>query len=322
MKQIITFLILTLSSFSFSQDWQQDKENLKGNVKYLGFNSTIYHGEDERNWEIINQRFYYNTNGYLVKSTYFFNNDAAGYYHGTYRIYNDAGNQCLEQYFIIKNDTMLNCQLEYDSLNRMIKGVVIRDGRYCSTCTYLKFEDGSIRKCYPTYIDANDTIWDIFEYDQLERMVRNEHNASTFITTKSWKYDERNNVIEEKSEILKAPPTTTYIMNGVGSVKEKITEEVGLTDDRNYKIIHSYDTNNRIIRSVKKQLDNRILEEVTFTYNQHDDAIVENHLKSESEVESIYTVVYEYDVYFNWIKKTTYKNEIIFREEERQIEYY
>lgn len=322
MKHTIKILILLNCFLSFSQDWQQDKESFKGNVKYVEFNSTTYHDEDKRNWEIINQRFFYNANGYLLKSVYFFNNDSTDYFHSNFRIFDKEGNKCLEQYFILNGDTSRNCQLEYDSLERMTKGVVVKDGAYCSNCIYEENESGILRKCYLSINNGNDTIWDIFNFDNMRRLIREQHISSTFIRLKTWQYDSKNNLIEEKSEVLKAPPVTIYEMFNIDSIKSIQILDPDPNDFRNYVITYSYNKDNQLIHQVEKFLDNRIKKDIHFTYKKHGALVFEKHSKAEFDSESTIKVVLEFDKTGNWIKKMGFKDEKLFFEEIRRIEYY
>jgi hypothetical protein len=322
MKQTIKILILLNCFLSFSQDWQQDKESLKGNVKYVEFNSTTYHDEDKRNWEIINERFFYSKNGYLLKSVNFFNNDSTDYFHSTLRTFNKEGNKCLEQYFILKGDTSLNCQLEYDSLARMTKGVVVKDGAYCSNCIYEENESGILRKCYVVINNGNDTIWDVFNFDSMQRLIREQHISSTFIRLKTWQYDSSNNLIEEKSEVLKAPPSIKYEMFNIDSIKSIQKLDPDPNDYRNYIITYAYDDDGQLIHRVEKFLDNRIKRDIQYFYKKNGALVIEKHSKAEFDTESTLKVVLELDKTGNWTKKIVYKNEKLFIEETRRIEYY
>lgn len=180
-----------------------------------------------------------------------------------------------------------------------------------------------LTECFTVLQRSKDTIRNVFEYDENFRKIRESYTSSSNVIIQSWNYDERGNVIQEKSELLKAPPTRIFTIEQDGTRTKEVMDS-NPDDNRNYQIEYAYNDLNQKTGEVKSHLDGRIQYDLTYEYNQNGDVISESYLnlKKENGERSKIRIVYEYDSYLNWIKKRSYYEEQLEQSETRTIEYY
>lgn len=131
MKKLFLLTLLLCHSSAFSQDWLEDKENLKGNVKFIHYKSTKFlQDPDEKMKE--DQQFYYNPKGFLTKSDIKMDFDEVSRW-GVNRIYDSSGMHCLMEYPFPYEDTTTKRNFEYDSLGRVRQANYYSNGRYSTS---------------------------------------------------------------------------------------------------------------------------------------------------------------------------------------------
>jgi hypothetical protein len=153
-------------------------------------------------------------------------------------------------------------------------------------------------------------------------MIMSEHISSTFHQITSWKYDERGNKSEERSQVLKAPASIRYTMNNDHSVREKTEIKNDPRDHRIYTLHFTYDENNRVMNEKKWNGMDSLLHDINFTYNDHDLVDAAYYLNPEDNTRHKLSYTYEYDVQGNWIKKYCKSEDYLESVEEREIEYW
>ncbi len=322
MKRIIIIPILFLSFFSFSQDWLEDKENLNGKVKSVNYKSILFFGDQEEDWWTENNIFEYNLNGFLIRHVLSVSIDGS-WSNSIFRVFDKDELLCLEEYVVYENDTSSRYVFEYDSLRKTKKVILFSDGYHWSTFNYFYNDKGLVKECFTVIQRNNDTIRNLYEYDEYGHKVKDSDLSSSCIVIKTWKYDLLGNIIEEKSELIKAPGTTIVTIENDGTRSEKRLDK-NPDDDRNYQINYSYNSKNQVDHMVEKYLDGRIKNDIIYEYNQSGDVIAEYRLIFGEETEERYkrSIAYEYDSNGNWIKKNTTSNVEVDREEKREIIYY
>lgn len=319
MKQLL-FIYLAFSSFSlFSQDWLNDKENLKGEVQSVHYKSTRFMNDMTEDLWTSDNFYSYNSNGFLVKSVLYRSMNGPEY-DATYRIYNQDENRCLVQYYIEEKDTSSKYLFEYDNLGRTEKVTFYSSGWHWSTFYYVYNEAGLVKECFAVIQRDNDTIRNKYEYDRFGNKIKDTHLSYSSDLVKTWLYDENGNLIEEKSVLIKAGNTIIYTINTDGSVEKKEIVGINPYDDDNYVINYAYNDNHQIIKEVKSYLDDSIQYNVSFTYYENGEINTKCYLNPKDDEKLSFE--YKYDSEGNWILKTTYWNGILDRKEEREITYY
>ncbi|WP_417266590.1 hypothetical protein [Brumimicrobium sp.] len=320
MKQTLTILTLFLHFVGLSQDWLTDKEELKGNVKSVQYHSTTYISEDEEDWWIEDCEYRYNEQGFLIESS-LSRKIYDDYQNGIYRIFDETGTYCLVEYEIRDSDTASATKFKYDSLNRVIEEFYYRND-FSNTFYKVYDHNGYLSKEY-ALIRGRDTSSNIYQYDDLGRKIKDIDTSYSCVIVKTWKYDVYSNIIQEKSDLKKAPKTTIFTINEDGTREKKVLDN-NPDDDRNYQIDYSYNDLNQIVHEIRKYLDGRVQYDVTYEYNQNGDIIVKSYLDLENNdngrVEMV--IEYEYDSKGNWISRTSYYEDTLDQEETRKIEYY
>jgi hypothetical protein len=238
MKQLFTILLILIQFISLSQIWPTEKENLNGKVKHLIINSITYISEYEEDWLKQDQDFYYNEQGFLYKGV-----NTVDFYgisqSGLFRMYDKLGTYCLIEYELNEKDTISETKFIYDSLNRITqKKYQRKDINFNNTFYDIYDLKGNLIREF-SIPDNNDTISKIYVYDNLNRKIKETDTSYSCVIIKSWKYDLTGNLIEEKSELKKAPKTIIVNMGKNGVESEK-TLTNNTDDDRNYQIIYYY----------------------------------------------------------------------------------
>lgn len=319
MRHTITITILLLHFMGFSQDWLHDKEELKGNVKSVHCRSTMYITEDPQDWWILDYFDYYNTNGFLIaydriQKTLDTNQRSIS------RIFDATGTHCLVE-FKFQGDDSDSTNFKYDSLHRVTKSIYERSD-FKNTHYYKYNNDGTLFKEY-SIVRGGDTISTIYDYDGAGRKVMQTDTSRSCVIVKFWKYDTHGNVLQERSDLRKAPKTIVYTMKEDGT-REKEVLETNPDDQRDYLIDYQYDEMGQVRHEIRKYGDGRIQYDVTYEYNEHGDAISENYLDLDdpngNRIKA--NIQYEYDDHGNWILKRSYYDGILDQKENRTIVYY
>ena len=320
MKQIITTLSILLHFVGLSQDWLNDKEELKGNVKFVHYKSTTYLSTNKEDWWIENCKYHYNEQGFLIKSNlerklYY------DYHNGVYRIYDEEGTLCLTEYELRDHDTSSTKTYTYDSLDRVIQEYYYRND-FSNTFYYEYDHKGYLSRRYALIRDK-DTSDHIYEYDDFGRKIREVDTSYSSVIIKTWKYDIHGNITREISERKKAPKTIAFTIHEDGTHEKKVLDK-NPDDKRNYQIDYTYNDNNQIVHEIKKHLDGRVQHDILYEYNERGDVIVKNYLdlKDDGSDRIKLKTKYKYDSYGNWTSKTSYYDGELDQEETRKIKYY
>lgn len=319
MKQIIIISFFLIQFTALSQDWLEDKENLNGNVKTLNYNSISYkqYGED---W-IENFEYQYNTKGFLTKNdlkSYIFDGSA---HSGLVRVYDDEGTHCLTESIILDDGSTSRFNFEYDTLQRVKKAIYYSGNEHWSTFNYLYNSKGLLTERFVVLQRSNDTIWNIYKYDEFGNKIRDSHISSTWDKYLTWQYDQHGNLLQKKSFEEKSPTTTVYTIYEDGS-RDKKTVDRDPHDEDNYIVNYTYNDKNQVVREVKRYLDDSLYHDIQYTYNEKDDVLTETFVNEDSTIKWILYYEYKYDVNGNWVSKIIKWNNEIERKEEREIEYY
>jgi hypothetical protein len=319
-NRVIILLGILLHFSCFSQDWLHDTLDLKGSVKTLKYSSTEYISDDEDEWWISNNEYEYNRNGFLVRS----NLDEKifdTYHHGIYRVFDESGTMCLLHYELNNGDTMSATRFIYDSLDRVIEAYYYR-ADFSNSHYYVYDNQGKLSQEYGI-VNTNDTISNIYKYDDAGRKVEDLDTSYSCVILKSWVYDANDNVLQEKSDLKKAPSTIKVKMCEDGTYQKEIIEN-NPDDHRSYQINYTYNELNQIEHEVKMYLDGRILYDVLLEYNKRGDVIAESYLNADNPKEDRFKLrfKYKYDAEGNWISKRQYYSGDLEKEEYRVIEYY
>jgi hypothetical protein len=318
--QILIVIVICFSSICHSQDWLNDKVNLKGNVKSVYYNSTTYVGEDEMNWWKESSEKHFNNNGFLIKSDLrriMFGD----YQHGIFRKFNKEGTRCIVEYEIINYDTVSVSNFTYDSLGRVEKSFNYNQGVHSSTLNYVYNEKNQISEYFVISEQDKDTNRMVYEYDVFSRMIKQSDISKSCIIIKSWEYDNKGNLIQEKSELKKSPATTVVRVNSDGT--REIEKVENFPDDiRNYVITYEYNESNQVIHEIRKYLDNRIQYDAVYTYSKKGLVATKSFLTSECCDDGNAKFEYKFDKHDNWILTSKKGHKILSEVEKRDIEYF
>lgn len=318
--QLIFISIFFFNFYIFPQDWLNDKEDLKGNVKSVYYEKLTIVGEDENNWWNEKIEKQYNDKGYLIKSD-LQRTMHGNYQYGIFRKFNEEGTQCMIEYEIINSDTNHVSYFIYDSLNRVEKKIHYCYGEQCSTSYFYYNENNQVSECYTLMLYDKDTNRIIYEYDDFGLKIRESDISSSCVIIKTWEYDQRGNITLEKSELQKSPGTTVIRVNSDGTREIESIDNFP-DDDRNYVITYEYNENNQLIHEIRKYLDDRIRYDVSYNYNEKGLIASESYLTSECCEDGNATFQYRSDDHDNWVLISKKGHKILSEVEKRVIEYY
>jgi hypothetical protein len=322
MKTIFLTYFFLQSFFTFSQEWRTEKEDLIDNVKSINHKKTYFLSEDKEDWMYEDNNYEYDKNGYLTRW------DLTGTMNGNehyvrFRLFDLTTNLCKNEYVISKGDTISKYTFFYDDFGKTSSSILYNDGEHWSTFNYLYNEKGFLKECFVVIQRDNDTIRNLFEYDNEGRLIKDSHISSSSVIIKTWKYNQLGNLIEEKSELLKAPPSIIITTDVVGTTSKKILD-LNPDDHRNYVINYSYNKLNQKVQEVRKFLDGRIQQDVIYEYDKKGYVIREYfldiNLKTKKRIKT--SIIYAFDSHGNWTSKVTLSDKNKDEEETRIIEYY
>ena len=319
LKSLI-FIFLIISHYGSSQKWLLDKEDLNGNVKAVYYNSVTFVGENESDWWTEESSKYYNEQGFLTESNtrqVMFGE----YIEGVFRIFDEQGEQCLIEYFILNDDTISTSYFDYDSLSRVKKCIFFSRDKHWSTYNYSYNKKGRLDECLVVLEKSKAKIRDVYKYDVFGNKTKHSHTSDNYVVVKTWKYDKHGNIVLEKSELKKAPSTTVVTLNDNGAREVKRVNNFS-DDDRNYVISFEYNQINQIIREVKKYLDGRTWYDYAYTYNNRGFVETKTFLNAKCCDDGVMSYTYKYDNMGNWISIIQSGPSALDMEKHREIEYY
>ncbi|MGV3611948.1 MAG: hypothetical protein ACO1N0_13410 [Fluviicola sp.] len=310
MRSIIFLICLLFSTSVCSQDWMNDKEDLKGQVKSVYYTSRVFSGDGSEEFFQIN-RFEYNKNGFLIRFGSSETADGKESY-SFYRIFDEIQNRCLLEYTLFDGDTSSKHVYEY-----------IEEGRYKRQKNYDK--QGTIKYLYNHKGLVTQQLTGISEtlyvYDESGRKIKEAYTSETFEQIKTWSYSEDGKLLEEKSEVKKAPPTIVIKVNDDGTYGQEKVLEQNPDDDRSYWISRSYNTKGLLEKETTRYFDGRFQYCKVFAYRS-DGNIAQESTITEDGKKVDQLVTYEYDSQGNWIKRLEYWDGKIECIQERVILYY
>jgi len=323
MRYIILPIILILSLSASAQNWLEDKENLKGDVKFLHIESGMFNGDSIYSpWRY--DTFQYNPQGYLVRS-FRSNWKYSNYNNGFFRTYNAEGTLCEVDYYLNDGDTTSRCYFEYDSLNRATIGIYHSGKSHWSTFNYLYNESGLLKEYFAVIKRDGDTIRNVYTYDDMHRKIKDHHISnnrydSQEITT--WQFDENGNILVEKMLDLNPGSKTIITTEADGTRHIEKREPTGKYGEDSYIIKFKYNKAGQAINEVKTNLDGIVEYDISYTYNKQGDAKTENYAKTDKREASVVINEYVYDHKGNWVSKiSSWNGEPDFKAT-RTIEYY
>jgi hypothetical protein len=323
MKQLIALSLILLHFHLCSQEWLEDKEDLKGDVKSVRYTSGYFFEYSEFNRSDDNY-YEYTSKGFLSRSI-LSSSESGPAYNGIRRIFNEDGDRCLEDYFIFNGDetTASKTVFEYDESGKVKESVHYTDPEeHWNTSYHIYNEAGQLCERLIVIRHDGDTLRDIYEYDASGRMIKHSDVSSSCVLIITWNYDAHGNLTEERSILEKAPRTISYTVNADGTIGEPQILENDPDDERNHVTSYTYNDRRQVIRKVQKFPDGRLQYDITYKYNRNGDADTEYYRDRESGKRSKSSFVYKYDTHGNWTRKDSYRNHKLYRTEEREITYY
>lgn len=305
MKQLILTSILLFSFISFSQDWREDKETLKGDVK------SVYYTDSTDETFIERYMKEYNRNGFMIRKYFLISDPYFGATSNTmFREFNNEGNLCLKEYFVSLKDTFGVKIFEYDSIGNTIKA----NGEQ-----YFYNQNGQVTELRNDEFNSQD----LYEYDQSGRKIKETCISEGFLQIKTWRYDSFGNLIEEKSEMPIAQPTLIIRLNEDGTREGEEEIQNNPNDDRNSQTTYTYNSLNQMTQEVKKYLDGRLIHDKIYEYNQEGYISAELFMNVYTTPERVReSIEYEYDTHGNWILKQSFIRGELSRKEVRKIKYH
>lgn len=320
MKSIIYLLILLSPSFLNAQDWLEDKEDLKGNVKKVHYTRAVFFTEEKENWWTIENNYEYNINGFLIRSSSV-GNASGKFDYGIFRVFDDSDEKCQIEYDLNYGDTTSKCLYVYNYRGQIEKSNYYRNNELWNTSYYTYNKAGFLSQKLAITI-KNDSLWDKYKYDVVGRMIEYVDSSKSLYVLKTWEFDDKDRLIEVKSQKLKMPKPIVITIGDNGTILDEKKVDRIPKDEDHLKITYVYNEKNQILQEIRDYLDSDEGFERIYLYNEQGEVSSITSTDLNSKDKNITTITYEYDLNGNWTSKKYYWNGEYNEIETREIEYY
>jgi len=292
---------------------------IKGNVKSFSFKRDTYESVDYQEWS--NYTYQYNSKRNMTK-----HNRSSSFsginYNSYYRIYDKEEELCLIQYFIQSGDTALKKIFTYNEQNDIKTIETFHQGKWgidkISTSNYIYDKNNLL-------IQTNThSIKRYFEYDTLNRLIKDTEISTNSKVIKAWEYNNEGLILTEKVLDTNWASATYNEPDKEGNwvVVKKIDYSENPKTSDSYIKEFTYNNQGQLIHEIKTKITGEVLFDEYFTYNHFGDCIHKKYYWSEKNRHIIFSYKYEYDSNRNWTKKTTKVDKELYEVEIRKIEYY
>lgn len=320
---LFTIFTLTLGSSLQAQDWVKDTCTLKGNVASYDYKIKAYYGSKEP--EVVqNERYEYNKQGYLVRSTLDHVSFMGHADNETVRIYDKEGIHCLREFNLMDKDTLSPYNFLFDNFGKLQQVEVGTLGQPWCNHYYKYNNQGLLSEVTIKIHKTGDVQTQHYEYDENKRMIAysdvSERHSQHFFQ----KYDENGKLIEKKLLDTSRTSKTYYEVDDNGEITDEKHFDYSNAPNTDDSYIERYIYNElgQVIEETTTDLEGNITYKYSYTYNKHGDLKASTTFSAKNNETYKYTYTYKYDEQGNWIEKISLCDGELDEEEKRIIQYY